>query len=79
MDEDQLDAAAEDPPLGPFLGALIGVLAVVAGLGWLALSLVVDVPSDLLAQLGLAGAGVVAFAISMWRWNPDVDAAPGEQ
>jgi len=78
MDEDKLDAAAEDPPLGPFLGALLGSLAVVAGLGWLVLSLVLGVPSALLAQLGLVGAGVVGFAISMVRWNPDVDTAPGE-
>lgn len=75
MDADELDAAAEDPPMGPFVGAFVGALAVLAGLGWLALSLVTNVTGDLGEQLGLVGAGVVVFAISMYVWRPDVGAS----
>lgn len=74
MDADELDAAAEDPPMAPFVVALVGALAVLAGLGWLALSTATNLAGELGAQLGLVGAGVVVFAISMYWWSPDVGA-----
>lgn len=72
MRDADVDAAAEDPPLGPLAGALLGVLAAAAGVGWLVLSLVLGVPGSIGIQVVLAIGGFVAFVASMLWWSPQV-------
>lgn len=70
MDDDAVDEAVEDVPTGPFVGALLGVLAVLAGVGWLVAGALFAVPGTLAVQALLVVGGFVLFVASMVRWGP---------
>lgn len=72
MTDRDVDEAAEDPPLGPLAGAVLGVGLAAAGLVWLVLSLAVDLPGTLATRALLVVGGLVLFVASMLWWSPGV-------
>lgn len=67
-----VDAAAEDPPLLPLAGAVLGVALAAGGLLWIAASPFVTVPIPVGDPAVAVGVGLVLFVGSMLAWNPNV-------
>lgn len=75
IDDAAIDAAAEDPPLLPLAGAVLGVLLAAGGVLWLLASLFVEVPIPVGSPFVAIVVGLVLFVASMLKWSPGVGAA----
>ena len=72
IDDANIDAAAEDPPLLPLATAVLGILLAVAGIVWLVASLFVVLPIPVGNPFLAILLGFVVFVGSMIAWNPTV-------
>ncbi len=73
VDPESLDEEAENAPLGPLAGAVLGTLALAAGVVWSLAAVLGLFGLDVVPGLSLVAVGFTAFVGSMLAWDPDVE------